>query len=367
MKGLYIHIPFCKRICSYCDFPKMVSNDTNKTKYINKLILEINSYKKYFDEIDTVYIGGGTPNSISLELLDKLLTSIDPILKKSKESSIELNPEFITNDLCILLSKHNINRVSLGVESINPKTIKLINRCHSKEIVKNSILMLKSNGITNINCDFIFGFPYEDITDVKNNIDFIKELDITHVSYYSLILEDKTVFKYQYDKGLLELPNDDLVADMYYFIKKELNNIGFNHYEISNFAKEGFESLHNLKYWNEEEYIGCGMASSGFISDIRYENRHILKDYLENDNLIYDSIKLEIIDKKKEFMMMGLRMINGVSIKRYNMMFNSDVLTDFKTELDKLLKEDMIEIENDHIRIKPDKLFIGNICFREFV
>ena len=173
--------------------------------------------------------------------------------------------------------------------------------------------------------------------------------------------------KQKYDKGLLELPDEDTERKMYWKVKKTLEKNKYAHYEISNFAKEGYESLHNLKYWNEEEYIGCGMASSGFLSDIRYENRHILKDYLENDNLIYDSIKLEIIDKKKEFMMMGLRMINGVSIKRYNMMFNSDVLTDFKTELDKLLKEDMIEIENDHIRIKPDKLFIGNICFREFV
>ena len=367
MKGLYIHIPFCKSICSYCDFPKMVSSDCIKTKYVSKLIKEISSYKKHFKEIDTVFIGGGTPNSLSLELLEKIFISIDDVLKKSKESTIELNPELITYDLCALLKKYNFTRVSLGIESIKEETIKLINRSHNKKMVIDSIKLLKDFGINNINCDFIFGFPYEDMNDIKNNLDFIKSLDITHVSYYSLILEDKTVFKYQYDKGILKLPDDDLVADMYYYIKKELENMGYHHYEISNFAKNGYYSLHNLKYWNCIEYIGCGLAAAGYLSEIRYENCSKMKDYLENDIVIIDSIKIENIDKKKEFMMMGLRLVDGVSQKKYFELFKNDLLTDFKDEIERLLKKDIIEINGDKIKIKPDKLFLANVAFREFV
>ena len=367
MKGLYIHIPFCKKICSYCDFPKMVSSDSNKEKYINRLIEEIRSYKKYFNEIDTVFIGGGTPNSISLTLLEKIFIEIKDVLNNSVESSIELNPEFITEDLCILLKKYKFNRVSLGVETIDDDTIKLINRNHNKKIALDSIDLLKKYEITNINCDFIFGFPNETLEAIDNNLDFFLSLDIPHISYYSLILEEKTIFYYKYLKKEINFPSDDLVADMYYRIKKKLEDNGYNHYEISNFARCGYESKHNLKYWNQEEYIGCGLSAAGYISDIRYENKRILKDYLNSSNLIDDSIKIENLAKKKEFLMMRFRLCNGISLKNYENKFNSSLINDFSYEINKLINKDLIEISNGYIKVKSDKLFIANLVFREFV
>ena len=364
MKGLYIHIPFCKSICTYCDFTKRVSNENNFIKYINRLSEEIDSYNDNLFSIDTVYIGGGTPNVLSLDLLEKLFIKINAILMKSKENTIELNPELITNDLCILLKKYNFNRVSLGIQTINDKSIKLLNRHHNKNDIINSFNLLRKNGIENINCDLIFGIPNTNINDIKNDLDFILNLNPTHISYYSLILEDKTILKYQVDNNLIKMLDDDLVADMYDYIKDRLKLNNYIHYEISNFAKYGYESIHNKIYWNTDEYIGVGLGASGYLTGYRYDNNTDLKAYFKAFR--NDSYKLTINDKKNEFMMLGLRLVNGVSIKRYNELFNSNIFDDFKVIGD-LIKKNLLVIDNDNIKIKYDKLFLANQVWSEFV
>ena len=363
MKGLYIHIPFCNKICNYCDFPKMVSSDSNKTKYIKRLKEEIIYRKKDLCDIDTVYIGGGTPNSLSIELLDELLDFIKDYIKNSKEATIELNPDLINIDQINLFKKYGINRISLGVESFNDNHLKTLGRTHTKEIVYNKIKLLKENGFNNINVDLIFGLPNETLNDIKFNLDCIKELNINHLSYYSLILEDKTIFAYLLENKKIELLDDDLVADMYEFINEYMYEIGFNHYEISNYSKNGYESKHNLLYWNEEEYVGVGLGASGFINHYRYTNFKTLKAYF--NNYTEDKIFISKDEEKNEFFMLGLRMINGVNLGDYINKYNSNPFEDFN--LNNLIEKGLLELNDNQLRIPKDKLFIANLVFEEFI
>jgi len=363
MKGLYIHIPFCKTICSYCDFPKIVAKENVHEKYIDALIEEFDFHKNELNNFDTVYFGGGTPNSISLSLLEKLFMKANNYLACAIENTIELNPELINEELVLLLKKYNINRVSLGVQTLNNKSLDLLNRHHNKIDVINAISLLNKNGIENINVDLMFGIPDTTIEDVKKDLDFILGLPVKHISYYSLILEEKTVLQYKVDRKEIELLDDDLIADMYEYITDRLNFEGFHHYEISNFAKKGFESKHNLIYWNTDPYIGLGAGACGYINNIRYENNRIVNKYLKKFKL--DEIEISIGEQKKEYFMLGLRKLDGVSIIKYKERFNSNPLDDF--DFNRLIKKGLIIIENDTIKIPKDKIFVGNLVFEEFV
>ena len=363
MKGLYIHIPFCHKICNYCDFPKMVSSEENKKLYIKRLKEELEYRKSDLCNIDTVFIGGGTPNSLSNELLEELLVSIKDFIKNAKEATIELNPDLITLDQILILKKYEINRISLGVETFNNKHLKILGRTHTKEIVYEKIKLLKENGFNNINIDLIFGIPGETIEDVKYNLNCFKELKLTHLSYYSLILEDKTIFKYLTDNNKLELVDDDMVADMYDYINKFMKDNEYIHYEISNYAKAGYEPKHNLIYWSEDEYVGIGLGASGFIRPYRYTNYKTLKEYFreftEEKNLI------SIDEEKNEFFMLGLRKVNGVNLLDYQKRYNSDPFKEFNIQ--KLIDKKLLILENDILKVHPDKLFIANLVFEEFL
>lgn len=363
MRGLYIHIPFCKSICNYCDFTKLVSSKENQEKYINRLLDEIDYYDNELKNIDTVYIGGGTPNSLPLNLLEKLLIKIKPILEKSIESSIELNPEFINKDLVNLLTKYKINRVSIGVESFNDTILESINRKHKKDDVINSIKLLKKNNINNINIDLIYGLPNQGFEDIKNDLNIFYTLNIPHISYYSLMLEDKTVFSYLMKQKKLKLPDDDLVADMYDYISNDLEKNSYKHYEISNYSKAGFESKHNLLYWNQDEYVGVGLGASGFINNYRYTNNKLLKNYFKE--YIEEKEYIDLKTNKLEFMMLGLRKIDGININIYKEKYKSNIFDDFN--FDKLINKKLLVIENDHIKIPKDKILLGNLIFEEFV
>ena len=363
MRGLYIHIPFCKKICSYCDFPKMVSSETNKEKYINRLFEELDHRKDDLNEISTVYIGGGTPNSLSIELLEKLLIRIQPYIEKSKETTIELNPDLINIEQIQLLKKYGINRISLGVESFNNNHLKLLGRTHTKEIVYDKIKLLKENGFNNINIDLIFGIPGETLDDIKYNLKCFKELNINHLSYYSLILEDKTIFSYLIKNNKLDLLDDDLVADMYDYINKFMKDNGYNHYEISNYATSGYESIHNLLYWNTDEYVGIGLGASGYIKPYRYTNYKTLNEYL--NDFTEDKTLIDISEEKNEFFMLGLRKVNGVNLDLYKERFNSNPFYEFN--IDRLIKNKLLILDNNNLKINPDKLFIANLVFEEFI
>lgn len=363
MKGLYVHIPFCNSICSYCDFCKMIAKEEVKENYIDSLIAELEEYKPLLNDVRSVFIGGGTPNSLNDKTLKRLFDALKPYLDRSNENTIEINCELLTPSQIELFKLYNINRISIGVQSIDDKLIKLIGRKHNRLQVEKAINDLNDAGLTNINIDMMYGLPGQTMADLRNDYDFLMSQKIKHFSYYSLILEDKTILKYQIEHNQISIPDDDLVADMAEYIYQKSKKSIFKQYEISNYAIPGYESIHNLGYWNWEEYVGIGLNASGFINGIRYRNNNIITKY--QVARIAETEEIGLLDGKKEFMMLGLRKLDGIDINDYYKHFGSYPETDFN--IDKLKKLGLLVIQNDNIRIKEEKILLGNIVFEEFV
>ncbi|MDE6407260.1 MAG: radical SAM family heme chaperone HemW [Anaeroplasmataceae bacterium] len=369
MNGIYIHIPFCNTICSYCDFPKQIAKEEVKESYLDYLLQELSSYEKkdWFKEvwskrIESVYIGGGTPNSLALDQLERLFKALEPYLRNSIENTIEVNPELLTASQVLLFKKYNINRVSIGVQSFDPALIQSIRRNHTEEMVYEAVKLLKKEGISNINIDMMYGLPGQTMKKLKKDIKKVIGLKVPHISYYSLILEEKTILSYQMKHTQIVFPDDDLVVDMANYLTKKLKMRQFKHYEISNYAKKGYESIHNLGYWNCEEYIGIGASACGYYHNHRIQNDTTLHGYYAGKKIkTYISIK----EQKQEYMMLGLRKLQGIHIKDYYEKFKSYPKDDF--DLDYLYKNKLIEEKNDFIRIKQDKIWLGNLVFEAFV
>ncbi len=363
MRGLYVHIPFCKQICSYCDFPKMVAKEAIQKEYVKHLLLELESYRSQCNDIDTVYIGGGTPNALPIEDLESILCALAPYTSKSVETTIEINSELFNEQQAILFSKYYINRVSIGVQTFQQPLITQIRRNHTLEDVVRTIHLLKLHHIDNINVDMMVGLPSQTMEDVQRDLDIIHTLDLKHLSFYSLILEEKTILMHQLKLHQITLPDDDEVADMLLKVSQNLKMSGFEQYEISNYAKKGYQSLHNLKYWNEEEYIGIGAGAAGFIDHKRYTNHVNLSQYYQNPISSYEIISED--ETKREYMMLGLRKCQGISISDYKARFNSNPLNDF--DLASLFANELLEEVDGFIRIPESKRLLSNIVFEEFV
>ena len=278
MISVYIHIPFCSNICSYCDFSKMYYNKNYVDKYLDELEKEIKSrYKK--EIVKTLYIGGGTPSSLDLEQLERLFQKISIFnLDKNCEFTIEANVENLDLDKIDLLKNNNVNRISLGVQTFDNDNLIYLNRKHTKEDVFNTINLLKENNINNINIDLIYGID-NDIDKVKTDIKYFLKLNIPHISCYSLIIEENTLLKYNNTNYI----DEDTEYEMYKYIEKTLEENGYKHYEISNYAKEGYESKHNLGYWDNEYYYGFGLSSVSFIDNYRINNTKNLTKYLNGE------------------------------------------------------------------------------------
>lgn len=359
MKSAYIHIPFCKNICSYCDFCKMFYNEKLVYNYLDSLENEIIS--KYRGELlKTLYIGGGTPSCLNLSQLEKLFSITNKFnLDNDYEFTIELNISDITKEKLLLIKENRVNRLSIGIETINDKFFTLINRYNNKKDIIEKIDLCKKY-FTNINIDLMYAFPGEVMKELKNDLDFFRKLDVNHISIYSLILEKNT--KLYIDK--VEPISDVLESNMYYYIIDCLTNIGYNHYEISNFSKVGYESLHNLNYWNNEYYYGFGLGASGYIDDLRYSNTRSINNYILGKYLL----ESDYIDKKtkmEEELICGLRKTNGISKKRFRDKFECDIRDVF--DIDSLINKNELIEEEDKIYIPHDKLYISNNILVNFI
>ncbi len=352
-KAVYIHIPFCKTICSYCDFPKFFYFDKWIKPYLEALEKEIKeTYKK--EEIKTIYIGGGTPSLLKIEELQTLL-SLTKLFKKKKniEFTIEVNAEDITDEKVKLFSIYGVNRVSIGVQTFQEKLGDVLERHTSYETVKEAISRLRSVGIFNINLDLMYAIPEEQLVDVKKDLSKFLTLPITHISTYSLILEEHTKL-YLKNPHLVE---EELDFEMYKYIQDTLKEQGFIQYEISNFAKEGYESKHNLVYWDNEEYYGFGLGASSYIGGVRKTNTRSLTSYFEGR----EYSEIEVIDEKKNMeyeMILGLRKRKGVSIKNFLKKFQKNIEDVFLIE--DLIKQGLLEKQGDFIRIPQDKIYLSN-------
>ena len=353
--GCYIHIPFCNKICSYCDFSKIYYKKDIVDKYIDELLVEIdNSYNN--DLIDTLYIGGGTPSSLNIKQLNKLLNNLHNKLNlsKLKEFTIECNFDSIDYEKLDLFKKYGVNRLSFGLESINKYNLKVLEREIDKNKVKDIIKYCHKIGIDNINIDLMYAIPNETKEVLKKDIEFIKKLDITHISTYSLILEEHTKLYINNIKYI----DEDLDREMYDLICDELKE--YDHYEISNFAKsEKYESIHNLKYWNNYEYYGYGLGSSGYEGHVRYTKTRSINKYLNGDYIKEDGIEY-LTDKDKIYyqIIMNLRTKYGIDLREFERKYKSRL--DNHYNYLKLVEEGLLEINNNHVTIPKKLWYISN-------
>ncbi|MBR3199101.1 MAG: radical SAM family heme chaperone HemW [Bacilli bacterium] len=345
--SVYIHIPFCNKICSYCDFPKMLKNEKWIDDYLNELEKEIKENYKG-EIIETLYIGGGTPSSLNIKELRKLFKIIKIFnIKNNAEITIEANSEDLTNEKLKLLSKHT-NRLSIGIETFNKKTLKELNRKVNVKNIANAFKYFK-----NINLDLMYGFKNQTLEDLKEDLNKIIELNPTHISAYSLIIEPNTKF---YINNYQNIDEDEDLK-MYNYIKQTLNENGYIHYEISNFAKKEYQSKHNLTYWNNENYYGFGLGASGYQNDIRYENTRSLNKYLEGEHR-KESHKLDKSETIQNEFMLGFRKIEGINKNKFKNKFNIDINS--VKEIEKLKEKKLLLENKNNIFINPKYLYISN-------
>lgn len=353
MKSVYLHIPFCETICSYCDFCKFYYHPEWVANYLEHLKKEILKYYKN-DPIYTFYIGGGTPSSLSVEELKKLFEIIQIFdMKNCKEFTFECNIENITEEKAKILKQCGVNRISIGIETFHKKYLNFLNRHHNLDEVTEKIRMLKRMGFSNINVDLIYALPGETKKEVEEDLNFFLGLDIPHISTYSLMIEPHTMLGIK----KVEAISEDIDAAMYETIKTILKNHHFIHYETSNFCKKGFESKHNLVYWDNKEYYGFGIGASGYVNQIRYENTRNWNQYMK-ENFCKESHLLSLNEEIENEFILGFRKIEGISLQEFEKKYHKNLL-DFMI-IRNLLKEGKLIIENEKIRIAEDKIYISN-------
>lgn len=359
-KGLYIHIPFCDHICGYCDFARGLYNEDLADNYLSALKVELS--QKDLTSIETVYIGGGTPTALSIKQLTMLLEMIKPYLSKVNEFTIEANPESLDLEKAKLFKKYGINRVSMGMQVSQQNLLELIERKHSFEEVKERVAILKSVGIDNISIDLMYGIPSQTLEDLKESIEKIVQLDIKHVSLYGLTIEPNSKFGL---KGYKEA-EADLDADMYEYALDYLEEAGFKRYEISNFAKDGYQSQHNKVYWKYLDFAAVGLFASGKEKNIRYTNTRSLRDYI-NQEFKGEVITLSKADEVFEYIMMNLRLSAGFNVNDFNQRFNLDFYEVYHQQLESLKAKGLIIIDQDQIKASDYGLEILHNVIEEFM
>ena len=370
--GLYIHIPFCNKVCPYCDFHKMVASNNLKEAYIKALINEfkLKNISKY--QLSTIYIGGGTPSSLSIDLLEMLFSTLNENLKLNEllEFTFECNPEDIDIDLLKLLKKYHVNRLSIGIQTLNKSFQQLIKREFEFEKLSTIVALVKEFGFVNYSFDLMYGFKNQVINDIKSDIDSLISLNPKHISIYSLIVEDHTIFgKLKNDGKVLE-SNDDEQAKQYLFIIDYLEKLGYHQYETSNFAIVGYKSKHNLIYWDHDDYLCIGSGASSFIDDIRSVTTTFIHEYihnLNNNELPHiDSELLDFEDLTDEFIMMALRKNEGVDTLLFEEKFGVDIF-EYYPNIKYLLDNNIIEQRGKFLSIKKEFRYVANSVIVKFI
>ena len=381
--GIYIHIPFCKQKCKYCDFVSFQCAEEKAEEYFKCLVKEIveEADKLKFEtvekniEIDTIYIGGGTPSAVSENFIEKIIYTIKENYNVSKnaEITIEINPGTVDENKLKKYFEIGINRVSIGLQSANNKLLNMLGRIHNYEQFEDTYNLARKVGFENINVDLMIGLPNQSIDDVEVSVKEIIKKFPEHISVYSLIVEENTKMFELIENNCLELPSEELERKMYWKVKKNLEEYGYKHYEISNFAKDNYESKHNMNCWKQQEYLGFGVSAHSYFNCMRYSNIDSLKQYIENNNngeSIYNRIFHERQSKEemmKEFMLLGLRKIDGAKISEFKEKFVDNPLYVFRNELNKLVEEGLLLVEEDKIRLSKKGIDLANVVWMEFV
>ncbi|WP_238883264.1 radical SAM family heme chaperone HemW [Clostridium sp. YIM B02551] len=369
--SLYIHIPFCKQKCMYCDFPSYSGKDALMEEYINALCKEIaREASKY--SYNTVFIGGGTPSYLDEDNLEKLLKEINKLsLNRNLEFTMECNPGSLTKEKLDIMKSYGVNRLSLGLQSTKNSILKEIGRIHSFEEFKSNYSLAREMGFNNINVDTMFGLPNQSVEDFKNTLGEITELNPEHISAYSLIIEEETAFYKLWEEDKLKLPSEDEEREMYEYCVDYLNEKGYLQYEISNFSKKDKECRHNKVYWELEEYLGCGSSSASLIDGKRIKNTEDIKEYIEaiNSN---KSAKIEIINLKEEdlieeFMFLGLRKKEGIDESIFKRKFNKELDSIYEKVIKFHINEGLLVREKGKIYLSKKGIELSNYVMKDFI
>ncbi|MDP8200728.1 MAG: radical SAM family heme chaperone HemW [Candidatus Tenebribacter burtonii] len=384
---VYIHVPFCLRKCSYCSFFSVNFSREASSRFVKYLIKEINLFKqKYNIKPKTIYFGGGTPSLLTSEQINLIISQFDIV--ETEEITLECNPVNIDNKFADSLKTTIINRISLGAQSFMDKELKVLGRLHNAEKIEDSYKILRNHGYTNISLDLIYGLPDQTKKDVEFSLNKIMQLDPEHISTYCLSLEkDVPLFS-----KITYIPSDEKIAEFYHLIRYKLISAGFDHYEISNFGKSGFESRHNLCYWKDEFYLGFGPSAAGYLNNYypepfgttqdrvsrrindeenityRYNNPANIEEYykmLDKNEIIANKTILNNDDHEKEYIFLGLRKTIGIDLGEFKNIFNTDFMDKYDHVINKF--RNLLDIEKDKIKLKPEAYFISDEIFSEFM
>ena len=351
--GCYIHIPFCQRKCYYCDFCAYMNVEDRIDSYIKNLKKEINSYQERLSvDIDSIYIGGGTPSYIDPVYIKKIIDEVRKFkISDLKEFTIECNPNSISKEKLAIYKDIGINRISLGVQSFDDEVLGAIGRNHTADIALKDIDMIRNAGFDNLSFDLMLNLPKQSYRSIKNDLEMVKKISPEHISWYSLILEEGSRFYALDKKGKLDLMEDDDEVDIFEEIIEELDSLGLKRYEISNFAKKGYESYHNKKYWEGRGYIAFGMSGSGYLTNYRYTNTRNFIHYeqkIGQGNLPIDEISyIDKEDKEKEYIIFKLRETSGINLADFKKLFGHDFLHTYEKEIDQFIDDDFFVIDGN--------------------
>ncbi len=353
MEAVYIHIPFCKHICAYCDFPKVLHIDSFVEDYLESLKKEIeDNYEG--ERIKSIYIGGGTPSCMTKKERIKLFRILSIFnLTPDCEYTFEINPNDIDEDLLDDIVAGGVNRVSIGVESFDPDKLKILERETNYEDLEHKLDLIRKRGIENINLDLMYAVPGEKLSVLKQDIKKLISLKPTHISTYSLILEDHTKLK---NKNV-EYINEDLDRKMYDTICDKLKKAGYVHYEVSNFAIAGCESKHNLNYWNNDEYYGFGLGASGYKDAFRYTNTRNLHEYIEG-KYRQESLLMSYKDQMDNELMLGLRKLKGINVDDFYNKYGENIQDVYPVK--ELMAENNLIYRKGYLYIPPEKIYVMN-------
>ena len=374
--GIYIHMPFCKRKCYYCDFISFENKQNEIGQYCKALIKEIQHESKNIKEsVSTIYVGGGTPSFVDANYVKQIIEVVKSnyYIQKNAEITVEINPGTVNEEKLKKYKEAGVNRLSIGLQSTKNQLLKQIGRIHTFEEFLFSYNLARKIGFQNINVDLMLGLPNQTLEDLEDSLKQIIKIAPEHISLYSLIVEKNTQIEKMINNGDIMLPEEELERNMYWKTKEILEKNNYKHYEISNYAKEGYESKHNSNCWKQKEYLGFGVAAHSYYQNKRYCNINSIEEYcknIEDNNIRNNRITCEIQtneEKRKEYMLLGLRMIDGINIQEFKNKFIDNPIYVFHKELEKLVKENLIEIDLNQIKLTNKGLDLANLVWEEFV
>lgn len=369
--SLYIHIPFCKQKCMYCDFPSYANKEGLMEEYVGCLTKEIR-YKCKDYKIETIFIGGGTPSHLPINLMEKILKEIQKLhLCNDIEFTVECNPGSLTAEKLRVMKSLGVNRISMGLQAVQSSILKGIGRIHNFEEFKDNFMIAREVGFSNINVDIMFGLPNQSVEQWRETLEVVTDLKPEHISAYSLIVEEGTLFYTMNEKGKLLIPTEDDEREMYNLILEVLSKKGYHKYEISNYAKENKECKHNLVYWDTKQWIGVGSAAASFIHGKRLKNFTFIEDYIEAIKSTKSTYE-EIIENTKndnmeEFMFMGLRKVKGIEVDDFEKRFNTSLDEIYGAVINKYIVSGLLIREGGKIYLSKEGIEVSNIVMSDFL